>query len=81
MKPTKKDVKKVTKKKVTNKKETNQRRKEDTRIRDLEEVVVGMGAKLNVLESLYKKVKQRLGIWCYYPENILEKLLWNIIYN
>ena len=58
MKATKKEVKK----KVVKKKETKERRKDDKRIRDLEEIVVGVGKKLGDLEVLYKRVKGRLGL-------------------
>tara|TARA_R100000458_G_scaffold53544_1_gene55884 strand:+ start:950 stop:1108 length:159 start_codon:yes stop_codon:yes gene_type:complete len=52
MKETKKTTKKVVKKE----------NKEDKRIQDLEEIVVGMGARLKVMEELYKRVKTRMGL-------------------
>ena len=56
MKATKKEVKKKAKK-VEKKKESP-----NNDVKDLQEIVVGMGRRLSELESLYKKVKQRLGI-------------------
>jgi hypothetical protein len=54
MKETKKTTKKAVKK--------TERRKEDKRVQDLEEIVVGMGARLEEMERLYSRVKQRLGL-------------------
>ena len=54
---------KVTKKKkIVKKKETKERRTDDSRLRNIEEIVVGMGKELKELKHLYKRVKERMGL-------------------
>ena len=59
MKPTKKEVE-ATKKKA--KKVEKKKESPNNDVKDLQEIVVGMGRRLSELESLYKRVKGRLGL-------------------
>ena len=60
MKPTKKEVEAAKKKAKSVEKKPKDTTGED--IKDLQEIVVGMGDRLSDLENLYKRVKSRLGI-------------------
>ena len=60
MKPTKKEVEEAKKKAKSVEKKPKDTTSED--IKDLQEIVVGMGERLSDLENLYKRVKSRLGI-------------------
>ena len=60
MKPTKKEVEAAKKKaKSIEKKPENTDSKD---IKDLQEIVIGIGVRLADLENVYKKIKSRLGI-------------------
>ncbi len=66
MKPTKKEAKKVVKKQdVTKKKESSDKdccKNLKEEVRDLQGIVIGMGKRLDELTSLYKRVKNRMGL-------------------
>ena len=49
-------------KKVAKEEKVVKEDKENKEIKMLQEIVIGMGARLTVIESLCKKVKQRLGL-------------------
>ena len=49
-------------KKTTKKTIDKERRKEDKRIQDLEEIIIGMGARMTILENLTERIRQRMGL-------------------
>ena len=44
------------------KKVTKERRADDSRLRNIEEIVIGMDKELKNLKHLYKRVKERMGL-------------------
>ena len=49
-------------KKTTKKSKDTERRKEDKRIQDLEEIIIGIGARMTILENISEKIKKRMGL-------------------
>ena len=57
-----KETKKKEMAKKTVKKKETKLKKEDKRIQDLEEIVIGMGARMTILENLCKRISKRMEL-------------------